>query len=184
MTTNTPLSIPLEAWPEIDRRLWETGRTSGYLASQKPTSIAEIVNGYGRWLSFLASRGDLDERTDAAGRVTSDRVRNYIDAMTTRTPRSKRVRSRSGRRCGFWRLIVVLPGSIHGICCAANIAGARDFYATLPNAGLMLIRDIAGWISPVCASNTTAPIDRIAAVGLLSKVSISIIMSVMLHTPH
>jgi hypothetical protein len=81
MTTNTPLSIPLEAWPEIDRRLWETGRTSGYLASQKPTSIAEIVNGYGRWLSFLASRGDLDERTDAAGRVTSDRVRNYIDAM-------------------------------------------------------------------------------------------------------
>jgi hypothetical protein len=81
MTTNARLSLPIKAWPEIDRRLWEAGRTSGYLATQKPTSIAGIVRGYGRWIWFLASRGELDERTDPAGRVTSDRVRNYIHAL-------------------------------------------------------------------------------------------------------
>ena len=75
------LSLPLEAWPEIDRRLWEVGRTSAYLATKKPTSIAIIVSGYGRWIRFLASRGDLDERTDPAGRVTPDRVGNYIHAL-------------------------------------------------------------------------------------------------------
>ena len=84
MTTNTRVSFPIEAWPEIDRRLWEAGRTCGYLATQKPTSIAEIVGGYGRWISFLASRADLDERTDPAGRVTADLVRNYIIAMRGR----------------------------------------------------------------------------------------------------
>ena len=75
------LSLPLEAWPEIDRRLWETGRTSFYLATKKPNSIAIIVRSYGRWIRFLASRGDLDERTDPAGRVTSDLVGNYIHAL-------------------------------------------------------------------------------------------------------
>jgi hypothetical protein len=81
MTTNARLSLPIEAWPEIDRRLWEAGRTSGYLATLKPTSIAGIVTRYGRWVWFLASRGDLDERTDPAGRVTSELVGNYIHAL-------------------------------------------------------------------------------------------------------
>jgi integrase len=84
MTTDPHLSRPIEAWPEIDRRGWEAGRTSGYLATQKATSIAEMVSGYGRWIAFLAARGELDERTDAAGRVTPDLVRNYILAMRGR----------------------------------------------------------------------------------------------------
>ena len=78
---STRLFLPIEAWPEIDRRLWQAGRTSGYLATKKPTSIAGIVRGYGGWVWFLASRGDLDERTDPAGRVTSDLVGNYIHAL-------------------------------------------------------------------------------------------------------
>jgi hypothetical protein len=81
MTTNTRLSLPIEAWPEIDRRLWEAGRTSGYLATLKPISISAIAGGYGRWVGFLASLGDLDERTDPADRVTSDLVGNYISAL-------------------------------------------------------------------------------------------------------
>jgi integrase len=93
MTATTHLSVPIEAWPGIDRRLWEAGRTS-YLATQKPTSIAEIVSGYGRWIWFLASRGDLDERTDPAGRVTSDLVQNYIHAMRGRGYKNTTIESR------------------------------------------------------------------------------------------
>ena len=81
MTTNARLPLPIEAWPEMDRRLWEAGRTSRYLASKKPNTIAGIVAGYGRWLGFLAACGALDERTDPAGRVTPDLVGNYITAL-------------------------------------------------------------------------------------------------------
>ena len=94
MTTNTQAVAPLDAWPETDRRLWQAGRTSGYQASQKPTSIAQIVLGYGCWLSFLASRGALDERTDAADRVTSDLVRHYIRAMRARDYKNSTIETR------------------------------------------------------------------------------------------
>lgn len=81
MTTNAHLPLPIEAWPEIDQRLWEAGRTSGYLATKKATTIAGFVSGYGRWVGFLASRGEADERTDPAGRVTPDLVGHYIHAL-------------------------------------------------------------------------------------------------------
>lgn len=94
MTATTHLPVPIGAWPEIDRRLWEVGRFSGYLATQKPTSVAQITSGYGRWIWFLASRSYLDERADPAGRVTSDLVEDYIRAMRGCGYRNSTIESR------------------------------------------------------------------------------------------
>jgi len=84
MITPQRLSIPIEAWPESDRRLWQAAQTNRYLATKKPNSLAQIVGGYARWLFFLASRGELDARIDAASRVTPDQVRNYVHVMRAR----------------------------------------------------------------------------------------------------
>ncbi|MCW3476284.1 hypothetical protein [Limobrevibacterium gyesilva] len=77
-----------EAWPEIDRRLWQAGLDPGdgldgpaYAAGLKPITLRNAARGYGRWLAVLAALGELDPSADPAGRVTRQRAGAYLRAL-------------------------------------------------------------------------------------------------------
>ena len=74
-------TLPLAAWPEPDRRLWQQALGSDYAASLKANSVANLRKGYGRWLHWLASQEQLDETTRPAHRLTPDRIRAYVVAV-------------------------------------------------------------------------------------------------------
>jgi hypothetical protein len=76
--------LPLAEWPEQDRAVWAAALQPGDLLD--PGGVASrwavatqigVVNGYGRWLSWLAGRGLLDPVLPAEARVTRERLRAY-----------------------------------------------------------------------------------------------------------
>jgi integrase/recombinase XerD len=76
---------PLEIWPGSDRRAWKAAlhrgdvlEPSGVGADWAPHSRRKIAKGYGRWLTWLETRGLLDPRVDPAERVTAEHVRDYV----------------------------------------------------------------------------------------------------------
>lgn len=82
------LCWPIAQWPELDQAAWTLGCTPGdpfddphYGATLRPDSLAKTVKGYGRWLSFLASRGWLDPLVPPQRRVTRARLRAYFHAL-------------------------------------------------------------------------------------------------------
>lgn len=83
-------SLPLEEWPEEDRRRWEAalaprgrGRITGRsrAAHLKPASLAKYQDGYGRFLGFLAWSGRLDPAVPPEVRVTDNTVAAYLDHL-------------------------------------------------------------------------------------------------------
>jgi site-specific recombinase XerD len=75
---------PVEAWPEIDQRLWKEAGSRSYAAGLKPAALPAIAEGYGRWIAALARLGRLDGRLHPADRVTPDAVRAYLAALTAK----------------------------------------------------------------------------------------------------
>ena len=73
--------LPLTAWPELDRRLWQIASKGPYFASFTPAYIQDVANGYGRWLSLLAQYSGLDSETHPADRVTLVGVQTYLAAL-------------------------------------------------------------------------------------------------------
>ncbi|HEY4040586.1 MAG TPA: tyrosine-type recombinase/integrase [Rhodopila sp.] len=78
---------PLEAWPDIDRRLWRSGLQPGDFFEGpapsrplRPATLAGWVLTYGRWLAFLRTRGPLDASALPAERVTRANVQAYFEA--------------------------------------------------------------------------------------------------------
>jgi integrase/recombinase XerD len=81
--------LPVDRWPEPDRRRWlkacaagdllddEVGARSGHA----PISNAKAAKGYGRWLTHLSltERKALDETP--AGRITPKRVHAYVGSL-------------------------------------------------------------------------------------------------------
>lgn len=83
-----PLVLPLAAWPEIDRRLWQAGLDPGdglddpaYAAGLRPATITNARKGYGRWLAVLAAAGQLDPMVTPAERVTRVHATAYLKAL-------------------------------------------------------------------------------------------------------
>jgi integrase len=77
------------AWPKADQRLWLAAITpadpfsssGGSRAAHRPISNRNIERGYGRWLTFLARRGMLQETAAPADRITPELVRAYLQEL-------------------------------------------------------------------------------------------------------
>lgn len=92
MTGGGPVCWPVSRWPEADRRVWERARGSYDPFSDEAEDLPAPVlcvrlrepsweglrKNYGRWLSFLGSRGWLDPMEPPLRRATRKRLRAYF----------------------------------------------------------------------------------------------------------
>ena len=81
-------SLPVSAWPEQDRALWQAAceaggplDDAGAAVDWAPATRRSRVANYGRWLTFLDQQGLLTPNAAPGDRVTPDVVRRYIDAL-------------------------------------------------------------------------------------------------------
>ncbi|PWC52751.1 hypothetical protein TSH7_33040 [Azospirillum sp. TSH7] len=81
-------SMPVSAWPEQDRALWQTAcelggplDDAGAATDWAPATRRGLVANYGRWLTFLDQQGLLMPDAGPGDRVTPDVVRRYIDLL-------------------------------------------------------------------------------------------------------
>jgi hypothetical protein len=121
-------------WPEIDRELWEAGVSGrdglddpAYGAGLQPATRARIVEGYGRWLGFLALQNDLDPAEHPARRVTVARVRAFFRLLRELGNRDHTVVSRLVALQRALRIMV--PGAGFGWLTAP---GGTTLQALLP----------------------------------------------------
>jgi hypothetical protein len=77
--------LRFEEWPELDQRLWTESCAPvdkfddpGYGSTLREASLLKTRKGYGRWLDFLARRGELDPASDPFDRVTRTRLACYL----------------------------------------------------------------------------------------------------------
>ena len=76
---------PVNMWPSADRDAWTRAQHPGTLlddaglaAEWRPATCKSAVGVNGRWLAFLAARGELDMDSGPADRVTPDVVNAYV----------------------------------------------------------------------------------------------------------
>ena len=76
---------PVAEWPPADRAAWERAIRPGDLLEPggrashcNAYSLRKYAKGYGRWLTWLAQRGELDQDEAAGGRATQARVVAYL----------------------------------------------------------------------------------------------------------
>lgn len=71
-------------WPDKDQRLWREAVACGDVfdagarAAYAPASLSKLAKGYGRWLTWLETTGQLEPDTAPADRITLERVRDYV----------------------------------------------------------------------------------------------------------
>jgi integrase/recombinase XerD len=77
--------MPVGEWPAIDQAAWAAAlrpgkplEPGGLAARWAPTSCRKIESGYGRWLTWLAERGQLDPALPPGARVNRDNVAAYV----------------------------------------------------------------------------------------------------------
>jgi hypothetical protein len=81
-------------WPAVDQAAWTRGCTlvapyeDPYGARRagstlRPDTLAKIARGYGRWISFLDARGELDPDQPPLVRATRRRLRAYFHVLRT-----------------------------------------------------------------------------------------------------
>jgi hypothetical protein len=90
--------MAVDQWPETDRRLWRAACAAadilddgfGVRSQHADISNRKAAKGYGRWLTHLSlsTPETLDEAP--AARITEDRVRGYVDALTLIGNRARR----------------------------------------------------------------------------------------------
>ena len=78
-------SLPLSAWPDADRGLWETMLSEGDIldgqgagADWAPSTRENTRAAYGRWLNWLTSNQHLDPAAVPLDRITPERIRAYV----------------------------------------------------------------------------------------------------------
>ncbi len=77
------------AWPAADQQAWHRniaptdpfGDEAHHGATLRPATLLKVRKGYGRWLSFLASRGQLDIEIPPLERVSVPRLRAYCRTL-------------------------------------------------------------------------------------------------------
>ncbi|MFP5512758.1 MAG: tyrosine-type recombinase/integrase [Alphaproteobacteria bacterium] len=81
-------SMPVSAWPEQDRSLWQAAceaggplDDAGAAADWAPATRRSRAANYGRWLTFLDQQDLLMPDARPGDRVTPDMVRSYIDLL-------------------------------------------------------------------------------------------------------
>jgi integrase/recombinase XerD len=79
---------PMEEWPHLDRLHWQAALQAGDLLEQggcraehSRYSNRAMEKGYGRWLAWLDSGCQLDDRVAPADRITPERVRAYAEHL-------------------------------------------------------------------------------------------------------
>jgi integrase len=88
-TKATRLCWPVSAWPAADQAAWLANTTPLQLRAYNrrrgtrlsPPTLHKIARGYGRWLSFLAGRYEIDAGRTALERVELPRLRAYFRAL-------------------------------------------------------------------------------------------------------
>ena len=88
------LCLPLTAWPETDRQLWEAAlrpanllHSRGQRTRYRAISNQRFEKGYGRWLAWLAQTGKLDPTCPPGVRITPEAVDAYLsDLMAVNAP--------------------------------------------------------------------------------------------------
>jgi hypothetical protein len=86
-----PRSLPIQEWPDADRRAWEDacrpgvrlkpGGSASYLGQ---VSREDFARRYGAFLGFLQRSGRLDHHATAAAQVTPANVDAYVAELTQR----------------------------------------------------------------------------------------------------
>jgi hypothetical protein len=76
---------PFKEWPEADRAWWQAAIAPGDLlldggsrAGYSKRTDQGLVSNYGRWLTWLDRRGQLDRPSSPADRITPAQVRAYV----------------------------------------------------------------------------------------------------------
>jgi len=82
------VGLPLDAWPEIDRRAWQDANRDGdILDGQGPAARwtaktrLSVRKAYGCWLRYLRGRDGLRGVGAIGDRLTSENLRDYIRAI-------------------------------------------------------------------------------------------------------
>jgi hypothetical protein len=78
--------MPVDDWPIADQTLWQAAKsargqplsTHSYVRSLRDATIGKAARGYGRWLTFLDQRGELDPHVRPSTRVTPERLNAYF----------------------------------------------------------------------------------------------------------
>jgi hypothetical protein len=83
--------MPIDEWPEVDRRLWQAALIPGDLFAEggsraKFTEITNhgIADHYGNWLQWLLRRGQLELTNSPGDRITVARVRAHLADLEQR----------------------------------------------------------------------------------------------------
>ena len=84
-------SLPIEEWPEADRRAWEEAcrpparfKPGGAASHLAPVSRDDYANRYGAFLGFLQRTGQLKRNASAAVQVMAPNVEGYIAELSSR----------------------------------------------------------------------------------------------------
>jgi integrase/recombinase XerD len=77
-------------WPGPDQALWQAALETGDLIDPggerrryAAISNRKVERGYGRWLTYLGTVGQLDRDAAPGGRITRERVVAYVQALET-----------------------------------------------------------------------------------------------------
>jgi hypothetical protein len=81
--------LPLQQWPDEDRRLWQAACAPGDLldehiggrAKHSVTTNRNAEKGYGRWLTFLRRTDPACLEDAPANRITAERTQAYVDCL-------------------------------------------------------------------------------------------------------
>jgi hypothetical protein len=84
-------SLPIELWPEADRKAWTSACQAGHRLQRggpgshlKPITQRDLARRYGYFLDFMHRRGLLDADKPAAGHVTPENVDSYLAELNGR----------------------------------------------------------------------------------------------------
>jgi len=80
--------VPVAEWPAIDQAAWAAAlrpgaplEPGGLAARWAPATRRKVENGYGRWLTWLVARGELDSELAPGARVNPDNVAAYVEDL-------------------------------------------------------------------------------------------------------
>ena len=125
----------LDRWPAADRDTWILGCSPSdpfdddphYANTLSEATLAMTGKSYGRWLSFLASRGWLDPSQPALERVTLHRLGAYFNTLRRAGNADWSI---IGRFTGLSRALkIIAPGTDVAWICRP---GGPTIYSLLP----------------------------------------------------
>src|SRR5258708_17187225 len=84
-------SLPMEFWPEADRRAWMSAcqpsqrlKRGGAGSHLKPITLSDLERRYGYFLDCMNRQGLLDPNKTAGAQVTPENVSTYLEELTAR----------------------------------------------------------------------------------------------------